>query len=232
MAEKIEQAPPVTTKESPLGIDAPEKEEPVIPQEGDELQEEKKETPEVTDTPTFSAEELAALQKDADMYRLIKTDPNLMNKVLDHVRGLSGEGVIPKPNPESKVSPEKPDSGLAQELAQLKEQYKVLAAQNMISSFFAENPDAKNYRKEMGELIGKHPTFTLQEAYDNVRSRAKVSTPSNPGMKQPEGSGNIPRIAGSREEVQRRINDPKETPDFDAAVNLAMSEAIRSVGQE
>lgn len=227
------QTPPAP-KESPLGVDTPEKELPNIPLDPDEpqpQQENKKEEPEVTDSPKFTQEEIAALQKDAEMFRIIKTHPELTEKVLDFIRNKAGNGEIPKPNSESKPD-STPDNGMAKELAELKEQYKVLAAQNMIASFFAENPEAKNHRKEMGELLGKHPTFSLQEAYDFVRSKAKAPASPNQGIKTPEGSGNTPRLPGSREDIQRKINDPKETPDFDTAVELAMKEAVRSVGQE
>lgn len=182
--------------------------------------------------------ELESLRQKARLYDMMDNDPQLVSMINDYYsRKNVQSGQYPSQNVDYKPRDTR-DQGnahtegtspggseievLKQHNEQLRNMLRNVHARQQIIEFSMKTPDFEQYREDMGKLIKQHPTYTLEEAYDQVkRTRgAQAATPNRP----PSESAEIGRpVAGT---VNRRVDasdvaNPRTARNMDEAIEMA-----------
>jgi hypothetical protein len=223
-----------------LGVD-PQEEQP----DGNDLneaiqetqEEEQQEAPEETQEKPegLSPQQLEAMQEKARIYDMIDNDPELTQKVVDHFRHRNGVAPTQRQEQSTEDQPNAPEiAKLQQKISAMENGIKQLIAINQVTEFQAAHPDFKDYRQDVGKLLSKHPTYTLEEAYEHVKA-AKAGRPTSPSRVPRARAEGSPTRAGNKESdlnaMMRRIVDRNAVKSDDEAFDLAL-QAARSQHRE
>lgn len=189
----------------------------------------------VIKTPQLTPQQLFEMQEKARLYDTINSDPEISAYVLSQVeKKLRGQPTTPA----QQVKPENAEiARMRQEMEQTKQEMQRYLAEQTIREFASKTPDFNNYKQEMGELLRRHPTLTLPEAYEFAkRSKAPVAAPKPAAQKaalQTSEVRNTPPASTSDDDdpsydrIVQRINDPKATKSFKEVLDLATKAALK-----
>lgn len=211
-----------------LGVD------PSEDQVNDFIPEEQEEQP-VEETQPPVDNRIAELEEKARIYDLIDGDPRLTHMIMDYMQRKNGvvneySAAPTQPTQQTQQAPE-PNDAVAQmqkRLELMEQGQRQLLATISLQQFEMSNPDFKNYKSEVGTLLKKHPTYTLQEAYDLVKSAKvglstqSVSTPSA----QAEGPSRVVSQSQGLEDLasmQRKLANRKAVQSDDDAFAMAFN---------
>lgn len=217
-----------------LGVDPQEEEMPAELIEAVENQQEEEPQEKVEETaeqpPGLTPEQLQELQEKSRVYDIIDNDPRLSQMVMDYVRNKNG--VAPEDPIESANVPDSPDfKALKKELELMKQGQRQLLAMLSIRDFEAANPDFKEIKQDVGQLLKRHPSFTLQEAYDHVKAtRAGRNTPAPAApTAAAEGPSRVRPSRGLEDlaTIQKKVANRKSVESFDDAFRMAWEYAQR-----
>lgn len=178
-----------------LGVDPqPVEEEQVEDQFEEQVEEQAQEQPQAQPD-----DRVRQLEEKARIYDIIDNDPRLTQMIMDYMSRKNGvvdetpQSYQQQPQPQQQTQPSTDIAAMQRRLEAMENGQKQLLATITLQAFEMQNPDFKEYKTEVGQLLKKHPTYSLQEAYDHVKSAKvglspqRVSTPSA----QAEGSSRV-----------------------------------------
>lgn len=176
-----------------------------------------------------------AMKEKAGLFEIIQNDPELHSTVINYIdRKNKQSGKAPQaaqPDPNSDIAAIKEQNQKLQEMVQL------IAAREAIREFKEKTPDFEQYRPAMAQLLEKHKSLSIEEAYEFAKGTTKKAPnegqqPSQARLKTPETRGNGPSDNADLESYIKRINDPKATPRTDDYIDLAFKAATAKYNAE
>lgn len=189
------------------------------------------ETVETTETPATTEdgptpEELTQLREKGRIFDVIENDPELVGMITDYMRRKNGQAPTPTPQPTRSEPTDNPEvATLKQQLGQLQQAQRVILANMQLQQFAAKTPDFDQFKQPVSELLRKHPTLTLEEAYNFAkRTHAPTAAPTR-AVAPPEGKAVMPSKPTDGRDIRKRVADSKLS--FDQAFDLALQEVMR-----
>lgn len=182
---------------------------------------------------TLTDEEYTALAEKARIFDMIDADPELVAHISTHVRRKTIGAPGPAPTTQTPARQEATQNvdptvnELRSQVAALSSAVRQMVAQNQVNEFATRNPDFNNLRDKVGELMRKHPTLSIDEAYQFVQ-RATATQTNQVSRTTPALSETS---TGRGEPVDKSaladILDQKATPSFDDAFDKALALAMK-----
>ena len=175
----------------------------------------------------LSQEELTTLQEKGRIFDMIDSNPELSGMIIDYMKAK--QNPTPASEPASAAEPSNDQSEVAKlqkQVNDLQQFNSQLAARMEIQQFSASHPDFDSVKADVGKLLQKHPTYTLEEAYDLVKRTSGSQPPAAVPPSQPaEGRASREISVSNNRDTLREIKNPKVS--FDKAFDLALEEAMR-----
>ena len=216
-AETTPQAP-----DSPLGTG----ENPFAPAEAAPAQPVVESAPEPEpDTITLSKADHEKLLSSQSAVEAIEANPGLMQAIREYTQGTTQ--VEPSPRGDEQQSDHVSRADFEKMRQELVQQVQQAAAVAQISEFARTHGDFDQHKEEMGKWMNKHPTMTLQEAYDLAKRATDTQQgqqASRPAPAQPEGRqvGSVSHAAPSGVDISKLVDG---APNIRAATEIALKHA-------
>lgn len=179
----------------------------------------------------LSEEELKQVQEKAGYWDMIHQDPRLVELMQDYIRKQSLGEPAPETQHASSESDNPSEGYVSKDIAKLREDMDSLRNMNrqlfanlQVERFARTHPDFEDYRKDMAELVQKHPSYSLDEAYELVKRTKTVQTPSRP--EAPRQSAEVSPTRGVPPDQQDRRESVLKAKSFDAAFDQALLAAM------
>jgi hypothetical protein len=156
------------------------------------------------------------IKQKAALFDMIDQDPELSQLVLAK---LKGEKSAPKP----KENANSDLDVIREDLKRQREEVARFKAQLEIERFATQHSDFEQHKTDIGKLILKHPSLSLEEAYQFV-TRSRASGNSGNKGQLPEGkpvAKTTPRVNSLREAHQRLYGNDAKPESFDATFQKA-----------
>lgn len=212
----------MTPENNVVGVD-PQVEEEIIETPNAEPVNEPKPVDPKPESKSLSKEEYDQLVDQVRNYQTIIKEPGLVDTIRDHFRSKALTNNAPPKKDDVKDNPD---------VLSLKEQNRELTnrlARLEVEHFRKHNPDMDEHREAMAKLLSDHPTLTIEQAYKFAKAdkppqqtqKVVKTTPTTEITDTDSGEQSDDEFSA----YEKQINDPKATPSFDKAIDLAMRAA-------
>lgn len=183
-----------------------------------------------TTAPTYTASEIDAFRDKAEQFDLLDQDPGAVQVIKDYLTSKGAD--LQTDDPVAKTVVEGMSPEVQREFTAMRATMQQMHANMQIAQFSAVTPDFEQHKEAIGNVILKHPTFGLQEAYDHVKltiGQKAGSEAQRTAPQTPEGRQNSPVTTTTEStlaDVEAQIRDPKATKSIDEAFATAWKQAV------
>ena len=186
---------------------------------------------------TLTQDQYDEMVQNANNYQAIAADPIALAMVHKH---FSGEAIA-EPVP---VATPTDGTDIANQFAKLNERMDQMGSvgENLqeqmatmaLADFGRHNPDFETNRVKIGSLMQQYPGMTLPDALKFAKADAGPPEPVSKGLQPAEPTqpvvetnsvGTIPEVGDLLQDVEKKISDSKQVPDFGDAVKMAVAAA-------